>query len=512
MKAFRNKSLRLDLLLILGLAFIVFAVYSNSLQAPFYLDDIEFINNPTIQISNLSLRNLYNAELEHSKTRPLPVISLAINYYFNKENVIGYHIFNISIHILTGIFLFLFFKVTLEFLPEKKLTEATRIVSFFAALIWLVHPLQIQSVTYIIQRMNSMAALFYILSMLLYIHARLSKISWKKYLLFTCCLISALLAVSSKENAAMLPLFIILYEWFFIQDLDISWLKRQIPLILGVTVFLIIISFIYLGNNPIDNLLSRYSSRDFTLYQRVLTQFRVVVFYISLLIFPDPSRLNLEHDFSLSYSFIDPITTILSLCILIALMCISVWLAKRERLLSFAILWYLGNLILESSVIPLEIIFEHRNYLPSTLLCLLGTTAVIRFIRVKRQQIILLCIIVVLFSFWTFRRNYIWSDKILFLEDAITKAPNNIRTNYNLASALTEKNRYSEAIVHFERVLQLDPHDAKSHNNLGVLLFELGRRDEAIREFKEALRIQPDYARARFHLRLALRGLHVPSE
>ena len=542
MKAFFNKLLCLDVLLVIGLVFIVFAIYSNSLQAPFYLDDSQFVNNPSIQIDNISLKNLYNLKLENYETRPLSVISLAINYYFNKNNVFGYHIFNISVHILTGIFLFLFFKVTLDFLPEKKLTQSTRFIPFFAALIWLVHPIQIQSVTYIIQRMNSMAALFYILSMLLYIHARLSKTSWRKYILFTCCLSTALLALSSKENAAILPIFIFLYEWFFIQDLNISWFKRKIPFILGISVFLVIMGLIYMGNNPTDQILSKYSARGFTPYQRVLTQFRVVIFYISLLIFPKPSRLNLEHDFSLSYSFIEPITTILSFSALIALLCVSVWLAKRERLLSFAILWYLGNLVLESSVIPLEIIFEHRNYLPSILLCFLGTTAVFRFVKGKRQSMILLCAIVVLFSFWTFKRNSIWSDKILFYEDALNKSPSNVRVNMDLAEALigkgrfdegvqyyrmaivlseekrnsgevlqpyhydsifhlatrlAEKKRYSEASILFERVVQLYPHDANYHNNYAFVLEKLGYLDKAIYHYSQALRYNPGFNQAR---------------
>ena len=532
----------MDVLLVIGLVFIVFAIYSNSLQAPFYLDDSQFVNNPSIQIDNISLKNLYNLKLENYETRPLSVISLAINYYFNKNNVFGYHIFNISVHILTGIFLFLFFKVTLDFLPEKKLTQSTRFIPFFAALIWLVHPIQIQSVTYIIQRMNSMAALFYILSMLLYIHARLSKTSWRKYILFTCCLSTALLALSSKENAAILPIFIFLYEWFFIQDLNISWFKRKIPFILGISVFLVIMGLIYMGNNPTDQILSKYSARGFTPYQRVLTQFRVVIFYISLLIFPKPSRLNLEHDFSLSYSFIEPITTILSFSALIALLCVSVWLAKRERLLSFAILWYLGNLVLESSVIPLEIIFEHRNYLPSILLCFLGTTAVFRFVKGKRQSMILLCAIVVLFSFWTFKRNSIWSDKILFYEDALNKSPSNVRVNMDLAEALigkgrfdegvqyyrmaivlseekrnsgevlqpyhydsifhlatrlAEKKRYSEASILFERVVQLYPHDANYHNNYAFVLEKLGYLDKAIYHYSQALRYNPGFNQAR---------------
>jgi tetratricopeptide (TPR) repeat protein len=219
-----------------------------------------------------------------------------------------------------------------------------------------------------------------------------------------------------------------------------------------------------------------------------------------------------------------------------------VWLAKRERLLSFAILWYLGNLVLESSVYPLDIIFEHRNYLPSILLCLLGTTAVFRLVKGKRQSMILLCAIVVLFSFWTFKRNSIWSDKILFYEDALNKSPSNVRVNMDLAEALigkgrfdegvqyyrmamvlseekrnsgevlqpyhydsifhlatrlAEKKRYSEASILFERVVQLYPHDANYHNNYAFVLEKLGYLDKAIYHYSQALRYNPGFNHAR---------------
>ena len=111
--------------------------------------------------------------------------------------------------------------------------------------------------------------------------------------------------------------------------------------------------------------------RDFTLQERLLTQFRVVIFYISLVVLPYPSRLTLEHDFALSYSLLDPFTTLLSLFALLLFILAAIFSARRERIFSFCILWFFGNLFIESSFIPLEIIFEHRTYLPSMMLIFL---------------------------------------------------------------------------------------------------------------------------------------------
>ena len=117
--------------------------------------------------------------------------------------------------------------------------------------------------------------------------------------------------------------------------------------------------------DPIARILSGYKFRDFTLPQRMLTELRVVIFYISLLLWPQPSRLNLDHDFAISYSLVDPLTTLISFAIIIILIAAAILIARREPLLSFGILWFFGNLVIESSVIGLELVFEHRNYLPS---------------------------------------------------------------------------------------------------------------------------------------------------
>ena len=166
-------------------------------------------------------------------------------------------------------------------------------------MIWLVHPLHVQSVTYIIQRMNSLAAMFYILAMLLYARGRLARGKGKQSVFFLSSLGAGMLALGSKENAATLPLFILLYEWFFLQDLSFSWLRKRFLPILGVGVFLFFVAMIFLGQHPFDAILNSYGSRDFNMGQRVLTEFRVVLFYMGLLLFPHPARLNIDHDFSI---------------------------------------------------------------------------------------------------------------------------------------------------------------------------------------------------------------------
>jgi hypothetical protein len=220
-------------------------------------------------------------------------------------------------------------------------------------------------VAYIIQRMNSMAAMFYILSMLFYVKFRMSGANRLKWLQFAGCVISALLAFGTKEITATLPFFIILYEWLFFQESSPQWAKRNLPLLGGALVLVIIIALVYLNYDPVAKILNGYKIRDFTPMQRVLTQSRVVIFYISLILWPSPSRLNLDHDFALSYSLLDPFTTVISIVVIFTLIVFAILSARKAPLLSFSILWFFGNLVIESSVIGLELVFEHRNYLPS---------------------------------------------------------------------------------------------------------------------------------------------------
>jgi len=346
---------------------VVFWVYSATLESPFVFDDkSNIVNNPHIRVSNISFSDFLQAStLSPSNRRPFANLSFAINYYFHGYNVIGYRVVNILIHLITGILLYYLVKTTVALANSSNGSEYSQWLPFYVALLWTVHPLHIQSVTYIVQRMNSMATMFYILSFFLYASGRLSNVHKRGRALFVASFLSGIIALGSKQIAATLPIMLFFYEWFFFRQLDWGWLKKSFRRLVVPLVVFVVIAIGYLGFDFLERVFATYDHRDFTMSQRVMTQFRVVIFYLSLILFPNPSRLSLDHDFLLSSSLIDPVSTIFSLFAIIGAIGFAIFKAKRLPIVSFCILWYFGNLAIESSVIGLEIIFEHRTYLPS---------------------------------------------------------------------------------------------------------------------------------------------------
>jgi Flp pilus assembly protein TadD len=488
------------------LAILVFLIYSNTLEGPFIFDDMNnIVENPHIRLTRLTLKDITRAGLESpSSRRPVANISFALNYYFSGYNVLGYRLVNILIHFMTGVLLYLFAKTTLEVSSLSTRYKFQGWVPFFTALIWLVHPIQSQSVTYIVQRMNSMAGMFYILSLLLYATARRGRDTRKKWVLFAGCILSGILSLGSKQIAATLPFVIFLYEWYFFQNLSWGWLRRQLLPLAAILMFFAAAAYNYLGGHPLEKILLAYEARDFTLTERVLTEFRVVIYYISLLLFPHPSRLNLDYDFPMSHSLIDPLTTVLCLSIITGLIALAFGLAKKERLLSFAILWFFGNLVIESSVIGLEIIFEHRTYLPSMLVSMAAVTLSYRYLKPKWLNLVVLCVVAILFSFWTYERNGIWRDDVTLWKDCVKKSPNKARPHNNLANALFRRGKVDEAVSQYTEALRIKPNFVNAHNNLGIALGKQGKLDRALSHFSEALRIEPDNPKTHNNLGNAL--------
>jgi len=503
----KSRSAIIESLLYLSFASVAFLLYSNTFQSPLIFDDwIHIEANRHIQISSLSWDSILDAGTNSPlRYRPVAYITLALNYYFNGFNLAGYHFVNILIHLATGIFLYMFLGTTLSLQQVRQKTGHAGWLPFTVAMIWLVYPLHVQSVTYIIQRMNSLAAMFYILSMLLYARARLAEGWGKQAILLLGSLCSGCLALGSKENAATLPFFILLYEWFFFQDLSFVWFRKRILPILGVCVLLVGLAMLFLGPHPFAAIQNAYGGRDFTMAQRVLTEFRVVIYYISLLLFPHPARLNIDHDFQLSLSLFDPPSTVLSLGLLLGLLVFAIKFAKKERVIAFSILWFLGNLVIESSVIGLEIIFEHRTYLPSMLAVLAIVLFCNRVVTKKWQKVFLAILIVVLFSAWTHQRNMVWQDEITLRRDAVAKSPTKPRALAILANALERNHIYDEAAYYYNETLNLKPRNADEiHYNLGNVLIAQRKFDEAVQHFRQAVSLSPKRAVMRLNLAYAL--------
>jgi tetratricopeptide (TPR) repeat protein len=545
MKSSPAQRLFLEIFFLIFLSSLAFLLYSNTFESPFTFDDWSSIEaNPSIRIENLTWDAIKKAAFDSKlERRPVPYVTLALNYYFHQYELPGYHLVNIIIHLITGILLFYLFKVTFALVRQRQpagFSDAW--LPFAATLIWLVHPLHIQSVTYVIQRMNSLAVMFYILALLLYVRARLASSGWRRIVLFFACALSAIIAFGCKEIVFTLPVFILLYEWFFLQNMNYAWLKRRMVLLVIMAAVGVFVGLYITGFEPAAFFKSSYATRDFTLIQRVLTESRVVVLYLSLLIFPHPDRLNFDHDFPLSSSFIDPGTTLLSIVFIVTLFFLALILARKERLLSFCIVWFLGNLVIESSVIGLEIIFEHRTYLPSVMVVLGAVVLADRFMTWSRVKGALLLLVVVSFSLWTYQRNEVWTDEVALLMDSVAKSPQKARVHANLAYALEKNDENEAALIHYQKALrlkpsrndkldimyynyanlllkmekfaeavdyyyksiELNPNAEANRSNLGYALGKLGRKEEAIEVMQELVGLFPENARAHNDLGLFL--------
>lgn len=472
-------------------------LYGNTLEVPFYFDDLANVReNIQIRVGDITFSSLWRAGSESLiRTRPLANISFALNYSLHQYQVAGYHLVNIAIHILTGILLAqLFLCILRSPALGSRYQQHAPALALAAALFWFVNPLHTQTVTYIVQRMNGMAAMFYICSLWLYMRGRMTTPQRPQWPWLTGAALAGLLALASKEIAVTLPLMMFVCEWYFLRDLDRRWLKRSLPSLLALLLFAVLISWLFLGSRPLENMLSGYAQRDFTLPQRLLTELRVVVYYLGLFLYPAPSRLNLDYDFPLSHSLLAPLTTLSSGLVILLLLLTAVLFARRARLFSFTVLWFLGNLLIESSVIALEIIFEHRTYLPSMFIALLVVTAGYRLLRQPRLAVAVLVGILCLFSVWTVSRNRLWRDPILLWADCAAKSPDKSRPHNNLSVALREKKQWQRAFAEAQIALRLNPQSLRGRVNLGNLYTDKKMWQEAEAEFRQVLAQKPDYA------------------
>ena len=489
-----SKTSSRETLLLLAAAVVVIFIYMGSLSGPFVFDDEPNITeNRHIRLTHLSPEGIYAAAFESLlPQRPVANVSFALNYFFNGYNVVGYRFVNILIHIINGYLIYLLARFTLRTPALRSYREQAGAIACGTAILWLVHPLHTQSVVYIVQRMTSLTTLFYLLAMVFYADARFSTTATRKHTRFALCTVSGLLALGTKEIAATLPLFIFLYEWFFFQELKRDWLRRRLPTLAGVCVAFGVIVLIFSGfENPIERIFAPYAGGGLTAWQRVMTQFRVVVFYLSLLLWPAPSRLNLDHDVAVSLALFDPATTLISLLFLAGLFATALLTARREPLASYAILWFLGNLVIESSVIRLELIFDHRTYLPSVFPAMVLVSLVFRFLKQKWAALALLAALAAGCSFWTWQRSLVWADEVVLWRDCLEKSPLKPRPYNNLGSALSKKGRFEEAAPYLARAVELKPDYDDARYNLGYVLVRLGQVDAGVRELLEAVRLAP---------------------
>lgn len=468
---------------------LVIAIYSNTFQAPFHYDDYDqIVENPIIKWNELSWDNFKRLFKEPEYSRPISLLTFALNYSFGGLDVSGYHYVNIGIHIISAFGFYLFLS-TIFGLPhfDRKIRDNNRRIAVISSILWLSSPVHIQAVTYIVQRMAALAAMFYIYAMYFYLKARLSLDS-KSYLFYILATGFALLALGSKQNAVTLPFFLLVLEILVIKKGNAAFLfkkKRGFAILSVLGIIFCGLIYLYLP-------LFKDITKPWFLYaveSRFLTGTRVILFYVIQLLFPVPSRLSLEHDFQASRSLFDPPATIVALLLLTGIVIYTLASLKRRPIFSFFALWFLGNLVIETFNPYLITVFEHRLYLPSMGLFALAGIGAHNLITsakgdgAKRFSVAALFIVIAMFSINTYIRNNIWKDPYTLWFDVIKKSPN-ISIGYMQVGVTYFKDEdYDGALNSYLKARSIAPRDPSVRFGLGVIYFNLKVYDEAIREF-----------------------------
>ncbi|TNF55952.1 tetratricopeptide repeat protein [bacterium] len=508
--------------------------YSNSFSVPFQLDDKDAIaENPIIKdFQYFTSPSKAKAFTEHFgyhtfRSRYIGYLTFALNYSIHGLDTTGYHIVNFFIHICTALLLYLLVHLTFQtpFLLTSGLRANSRQIALVAALLFACHPVQTEAVTYIWQRVASLATMLYLLSLVLYIQWRLkgtstasisgSFMSIKSIALYLTSLVSAVLAMKTKQIAFTLPVMIALYEFLFFH----GKIRRRLLFLLPFALTMPIIPLTLLDlEKPLGDVIGDVSevSRDLTRMSRLdylFTQFRVIVTYLRLIVLP--INQNLDYDHPLFHSFFTT-EVVLSFLLLLTIFCSAMYLLYRSRhssphlrIIAFGIFWFFITLSVESSFIPIkEIMFEYRVYLPSVGVFLATSTVV--FIVMKglgkrsknatKAVTGLLVVLIILLTGATYSRNTVWGDEITMWEDIVSKSPNKGRAHVGLGNAYKSQGLFAQAIEQYNIALRLNPYDITIYNNLGNVYFNLGDFDMAIHYLKKALRFKSNFGEGHYNI------------
>jgi tetratricopeptide (TPR) repeat protein len=531
------------------------AAYSNSFSGPFIFDDVPGIKE------NPSIHHLWQALTPPHETRrdnglpvagrPVVNLSLAVNYAFGGLDPWGYHALNLTIHILAGLVLFGVVRRTLHehstfniqrstsksddpIFQEPNFAEASTWLALAVALLWTLHPLQTESVTYISQRAESLMGLFYLLTLYCFIRGVECRSGFtpdvsginpdlqsesgllpnaafsfqRSALWLAASILACLLGMACKEVMVSAPLIVLLYDRTFVAGtFRDAWNKRW-RFYAGLASTWLLLGFLVASTKGRGR--TAGFGADITWWPYALTQFRAIVHYLQLSLWPHPLVLDYGTALATRASEIVPYAVIVLL--LLAGTIFALW---RRPALGFLGAWFLAILAPSSSIVPVvtQTMAEHRMYLPLIpvmVLIVLGLHALLG----RRGAVILLAMAAGL-GCVTAHRNESYRSEMAIWSDTEENCPDNVRAHYIVGDQLRLQGKSEEAITELQTAIRLEPRYAQAHNSLANLLEKIpGRLPEAISEYETALRLKPDYAEAHYNLALAMADLpgRLPDE
>jgi protein O-mannosyl-transferase len=502
------------------LALIGVCVYANSFSGPFVFDDFRGV----VQDSKGSLseaKNTWN-QIATSK-RPLVSASFTAQYALHGPRVFGYHVVNVLIHLLTTLCFWGFLRRTLltHRMVDRHGAVAARL-AFVVALIWMVHPIQTQSVNYLSQRAELFSALFYVL--VLYCVVRGSQLSNARAWYFLAVL-SCALGMLSKATIITAPILVLIYDRIFLSQSISEMFKKRWGLYLGLALsyfFLmrtinpllgdpLTMENLFLGPELKESVIG-FDVRGITPFEYARTQPGVLVHYLKLSLFP----LSLCFDYA--WPVAETLQNILPGTVIIGALLFATGIALfRWPSLGFLGAWFFLILAPRSSFVAArDLAVEHRMYLPlAAVVALIVFSLHAGFQTLRRRgsvpQILgsllpvgLFILITAILSGLTWQRNFVYMTESKLWRDTVSKRPENYRAWNNLGEALFREGRYKESVEPFNEAIRLKPDYPEPYNNLGSFFADRGQFDRATSYFEKALELKPFYGNVYFNIGVML--------
>jgi len=485
-------------------------IYSNSLGTSLHYDDFFAITG------NAAVRDVTNAGeiFRLFPSRFLLMYSFAVNYYFHQADPVGYHVMNLVIHMMNALLLYSISRILWRASrPESDVENGVAYSPLLVALLFAAHPVMTESVTYIAGRASSLGAAFFLAALLLYL--LLLKAHSGSFVTRTVFYGSSLfmffLSLWVKESNATLPAIVLMADLYFHEQG--RWKDVKHSLLRAAPFFLVLAAILLWRKLYLGVIGDPFEVRALSV--NLLTQLRVIFVYLRLIFLPVGQ--NIDHHIQLSHSLFE-LKTFLSLAGLLALILISIMLSRRNRLVSFGILWFLITLS-PTSVIPLwDIMSERWIYLPAAGIFLAVVACLpplhnLLLRRAGRDRLLpaAIAILVLLLGGATILRNTVWRNEYTLWKDAAEKSPAKARPHINLGMAFAEKGDMPEAVSELNAALAMDPASPEANFSLSALYLKMGNYDDAVKilaptlaRFPESsqipVRLADDFAKARFNL------------
>jgi hypothetical protein len=440
--------------------------YANSFWGTFQFDDFaSILNDP-----RLASASAFWTQLRHM-IRPLLKLTFFIDRCLYGENPVGYHLLNLLLHCTTGLLLYGIFSHALSHVPVPNSRSLKRL-PFWTALLFLLHPIETETVTYLAGRATGLMACCCLLSLYLFLNATEPERPRRKFLLgYGGALLCFVLALLSKEVAVTLPCVLLLWHVVFRQGAPDN---RSYPLRLHLPFWAVLLLVLRFGwSHPRYVYLAHSSLELRPIYDNLLTQVNAVAYALSLFFLP--TRLNFDHDLAAFHSFFQWPTP-LSLLLLCGMMAGALWSLRRAPFFSFGILWFFIQILPTNSVVPRYDILSERNlYLPS-----MGV-----FLSLVALS---LCL----------------APKLVFssptLAPAVIKSASLLAIAGLLVSTIGRNTVYRDQVTFWSDAVRKSPQKARAHNNLGHAYFLAGDPDRAMEEFRTALSLDRGLTSAQHNL------------